>query len=33
VLPFTVKALALTQTLHHITGKNLVVLTGNNLLY
>ena len=33
VLPFTVKALALTQTLHHITGKNLIVLTHNGLLY
>jgi len=33
VLPFTVKAMALTQTLHHITGKNLVVLTHNGLLY
>lgn len=33
VLPFTVKALALTQTQHHITGKNLVVLTSNNQVY
>lgn len=33
MLPFTIKALALTQTLHHITGKNLVVLTSNNQVY
>lgn len=33
VLPFTVKGMALTQTLHHITGKNLVVITQNNLVY
>ena len=33
VLPFNIKALALTQTLHHITGKNLVVLTANNQVY
>ena len=33
VLPFSVKALGLTQTQHHITGKNLVVLTQNNLVY
>ena len=33
ILPFNVKGLALTQTLHHITGKNLVVITQNNLVY
>lgn len=33
VLPFNVKGLALTQTVHHITGKNLVVITNNNLVY
>lgn len=27
LLPFAVKAIVLTQTLHHITGKNLVVIT------
>ena len=33
VLPFTVKALQLTQTLHHITAKCLIALTHNGLLY
>ena len=33
VVPFMIKGLALTQTLHHITGKNLVVLTNNNQVY
>ena len=27
------KGLALTQTVHHITGKNLVVITSNNQVY
>jgi len=33
VLPFTVKGMALTQTQHHITGKSLVVVNQNNLVY
>ena len=33
MLPFSVKSMALTQTLHHITGKNLIVLTNNGQLY
>ena len=33
ILPMGVKALTLTQTLHHITGKNLVVITTSNQIY
>eukprot|EP00347_Sterkiella_histriomuscorum_P017346 403349738 len=33
ILPYNVKSIVLTQTLHHITGKNLVVIThpGNQV--
>lgn len=34
LLPFSVKSIVLTQTLHHIAGKNLVVVTHpNNQVY
>jgi len=33
VLPFSVKGMALTHTQHHITGKSLIVVNQNNLVY
>jgi hypothetical protein len=33
VLPFSVKGVTLTQTIHHITNKNLLVITQSNQVY
>ena len=33
ILPFGVKAIALTETAHHITGRSMVLVTRENKLY
>jgi len=33
LLPFGVKSIALTNTIHHITGRALVLLTSENKVY
>lgn len=33
VTPFTIKAMALTETASHITGRNMVLVTGENKIF
>ena len=33
IMPFGIKAMALTETAHHITGRNLVLVTSENKVY
>lgn len=33
ILPFGVKAIALTESQHHITGKSMVLITNQNKIY
>ena len=33
ILPFGVKAMALTETAHHITGRSMVLITRENKVY
>jgi hypothetical protein len=33
ILPFGVKAIALTESQHHITGKSMVLITSQNKIY
>ena len=32
-MPFGIKAMALTETAHHITGRSLVLVTSENKVY